>query len=295
MSTAVENAVHTTTPEPARLQRPARTLIAWMRPEEAKAALAGPQAGPEAAVQFEQIVADARAAVAARATGIDQTGVITDAPPELADHIEQLRQNQASVAFFNEGWTVGIADLGRVCAIQPNIAIDDATQRSAGIDATDITSVAAVTLPIATPTALGAVYNQAKQAWVFSSANPNLRIVGQAQGAGPGAHIFGFGVNLSPSFVQVAKYRDRYLLRDGYHRAYGLLARGITSAPVFVREFERFEDMSLPAGLLPQDAYLGPRPPLLIDYLNRDVSANTSTLITQKVVIIQALEVATLG
>jgi len=95
--------------------------------------------------------------------------------------------------------------------------------------------------------------------------------------------------------MQVASYNRRYLLRDGYHRAYGLLKRGITRAPVFVRDFERFEDLRLPAGMLPQDAYLGTRPPILSDYLDDAVSANGAVLVTQKIVLIQALEVATLG
>jgi hypothetical protein len=119
--------------------------------------------------------------------------------------------------------------------------------------------------------------------------------VGEAQGPGQGAHIFGFGVAIHPSFMQVASYNGRFLLRDGYHRAYGLLARQITHAPVFVRDFERFEDLRLPQGLLPQDAYLGSRPALLTDYFNNDVSADASVLVTQKIVVIQALELATVG
>jgi hypothetical protein len=206
-----------------------------------------------------------------------------------------LRANAVSGVFFNEGWTVAMADLTRVCSLQPSVMIDDANARTASIDSSDVRSIAAVTLPIGTPCVLGAAYNPAKQAWVFTSANPNLRVLGQAQGEGPGAHIFGFGVAVSASFMQVANYNGRYLLRDGYHRAYGLLARGITHAPVFVREFGRFEDLRLPPGLLAQDVYLGPRPPVLPDYLNDDVSAITSVLVTQKVVIIQALEVATIG
>jgi hypothetical protein len=292
MSTAVENTIHTpASREPVRLQRSARTLIAWMRPEEARAALAGPGGDPQAP-EYQKIVADARAALANRAAGVDQNDVIIAAPPELDDYTERLRENAASIPYFAEGWSLAIA---RVCALQANIAIDDASQRSAGIDPDDVTSIAAVTLTNTLPTTMGAIYNQVTKAWVFSSANPNLRVVGEAQGQAPGARIFGFAVALSPSFMQVASYNGRYLLRDGYHRAYGLLARGISKAPVLAREFDRFEDLRLPPGLLPQDAYLGSRPPTLGDYLNRDVSAATSILITQKVVVIQALEVATLG
>jgi hypothetical protein len=152
-----------------------------------------------------------------------------------------------------------------------------------------------VTLPIDSGTPIRAAFNGDKKAWVFSSANPNLRILGEAQGEAPNAKIFGFVVGAPSSFLQVASYNGRYLLRDGYHRAYGLLRRGITRVPVFVRDFDRFEDLRLPAGLLPQDSYLGSRPPTLSDYLDDQVSANGSMLVTQKIVVIQALEVATLG
>jgi hypothetical protein len=294
MSTAVESIKGSPSVDPVRLHRRARTLIGWLRAEEAKAALTGPQAAAMS-IEHDRLAADARGAVSARPAGIDQRDVIGPVSQELASHIEDLRLNAASSAFFNEGWTVAMADLTRTCAIQPSVMIDDANARTNVVDASDPTSIAAVTLPIGTPLVLGATYNPAKQAWVFSSANPNLRVVGQAQGEIPGGHLFGFGVAISASFMQVANYNGRHLLRDGYHRAYGLLARGITHAPVFVREFERFDDLRLPPGLLPQDTYLGPRPPVLLDYLNDDVSAVTSVLVTQKVVIIQALEVATIG
>ena len=95
--------------------------------------------------------------------------------------------------------------------------------------------------------------------------------------------------------MQVAYYRDRYLLRDGYHRAYGFLSRGITRAPTFLRRFLTFEEMRLPAGLLPQDAFLGDRPPMLVDYLDNQVSAEILLPATQKIVVIQGLELSTLG
>jgi hypothetical protein len=55
-----------------------------------------------------------------------------------------------------------------------------------------------------------------------------------------GPPIFGFAVALNPSYMQVVHYRGRYFLRDGYHRAYGLLSRGITVVPAFVRETTTF-------------------------------------------------------
>jgi hypothetical protein len=290
MSTAVENAIQS---GPVHVCRPARALIGWMRPEDAAAALAGPNPPPELPSEYVIRAARAQQAVQSRTTGIDQSDAIEGPPLELAGHISALEQNAVSAQYFNEGWAVAVADLRRVCAIQPFINIEDATKRTEAIDASDMASVAAVTLPLATPSLLAAAYNASSKTWVFSSANPNLRIAAQGSAEVSGQRIFGFSVAVSPSFVQVACYNGRYLLRDGYHRAYGLLARGLTHAPVFVRTFERFEDLHLPPGLLSQDAFLGSRPPVLPDYLDDAVSANASAIVMQKVVVIQALEVAT--
>ena len=62
--------------------------------------------------------------------------------------------------------------------------------------------------------------------------------------------------------MQVGRYRGRHFLRDGYHRAFGLLSRGITIVPAFVRDITVFEElMPDPRVQLPQDSYLGLQPP----------------------------------
>ena len=60
--------------------------------------------------------------------------------------------------------------------------------------------------------------------------------------------------------------RDRYILRDGYHRALGLLGpRASRRCRCSCARWRRLSRLPLP-GMLPQDAYLGERPPLLRDY-----------------------------
>ena len=51
----------------------------------------------------------------------------------------------------------------------------------------------------------------------------------------------------------------------------------------------------MPAGVLSQDVFLGDRPPALIDYLDDQVSAEISLPALQKMVVIQGLELNTLG
>jgi len=273
-----------------------RALIGWMTVNEATLWLSGRRLDLQNREEYRQRVEEAHAAVARRPAGLDQTGLRTDAPPELNEHIEALRQNAVSMRFLNEGWQVAVVDLSKVCAIQPHINTGKSAQRLEGLDAGNLASLASRSLPIADPSALPVQFDPTKNTWIFSSANPNLRIVGNFGGpVQPGQNGFGFFVGILASFLQVARYRERYLLRDGYHRAFGFLSRGITRVPAFVRDFATYEELALPAGMLPQESFLGDRPPALCDYLDEDVSAEISIPVTQKMVVIQALELSTLG
>jgi len=277
------------------VQRATRTLIGWMHPGEATLALAGRNQGEQQRPEYAEIAGQARQAVSARAAGIDQAGVLADPPEALEPYIAELRQNPASRSFFAEGWVVKVADLRRICSFQPHVFTEDASERVRAIDEGEIAAIAAVSLPLHGPQSLAASFNPARNAWVFSSANPNLRVIGQANGDSPIGPVFGFAIGISGSFMQVASYHGRLLLRDGYHRAFGLISRGIHVVPVFYREFSTFDELRVPHGMLPQDAYLGDRPPLLVDYLNNEVAATTTAPATQKVIVVQALEIATLG
>ncbi len=289
----------TATPATDALRVPFQTgkaLIGWMTGDQAILWLSGRRADTQNREELQLRAQNARTAVAARPVGIDQSNIRTPAPAELDAHIDALRQNASGVQLFNEGWQVSIIDLSRVCAAQPFINTGSAIQRVDRVEAGDLASLAAVSLPVAAPTAFPVAFDPSKNTWIFSSPNPNLRVAGrfnvQAQ---PGQNVFGFVVGLSTSFLQAAVYRDRYMLRDGYHRAFGFLARGITNVPAFVREFQTYEELTLPAGMLPQEAFLGERPPTLRDYLDETVSAEIQIPVTQKVVVVQASEFSTLS
>jgi hypothetical protein len=105
----------------------------------------------------------------------------------------------------------------------------------------------------------------------------------------PGGGGLGFIVRVMPSFMAVVHFRDRYLLHDGYNRAFAFLDRGITHVPVFTRSMQSIEEV-VPPGMLPQEAYLGERPPLLDDYRDDSVAHEVRLPAPQKMIIIQGLE-----
>jgi len=77
----------------------------------------------------------------------------------------------------------------------------------------------------------------------------------------------------------------------GYHRALGFLLQGITRVPVFVRDVPVTENLA-PVGMLPEQSYLGTKPLQLSDYLDDDVSRDVTLPASQKLIVIEGLELS---
>lgn len=273
-----------------------RALIGWLAPEDGALWLAGRQMGHPKREEFIRQTVKARAAIEARIPGVDQSDLFRTVPAELADHVAKLERNASSAALFKEGCKVSVVDLQKVCAIQPVVYTRNAMNRMLGVDPNSIASIAAVTLPIPGPQSLPVQFDPTKNAWIFSSPNPNLRILGNfSTEVQPGVPGFGFVVSIQQSYLQVASLHGRYFLSDGYHRAFGLLSIGVSWAPCLVRKFSRIEDLTLPPGLLPQDAFLGEKPPMLTDYSNDEVAAPVEVDTTHKIIALPALEFSALA
>jgi hypothetical protein len=183
-------------------------------------------------------------------------------PGPVAGHLARLQATPAGTGMLQDGWEVAMVDLERVVAFQPLVFTDTAVERVAGVAPDDLGAIAELTLPVNHTAPIVAQYDQLKQAYTFTSPDPNLKVLGNFNGPVPqanGMHGFGFLVGVAPSFLQVVRFQDRYVLRDGYHRSFGLLSRGFSRVPAFIRDFDTLENLA-PAGMLPQSAWLGPRP-----------------------------------
>jgi hypothetical protein len=223
-----------------------------------------------------------------RLPNVEQPDVLTPLPEGLHGYVQAWRA--ATPAAAGAEWRCEIVDLRQLFAAQPFVFTDHATERVDQLDLDNLEGVAAFTLPHAVPSQIAGQFDFAKQAYVFASPNPNLRILGNWSGQVQGQPVFGFVVGTVNSFMNVGIFKGRVFLRDGYHRAFGLLSRGINNVPVLVREYTAFEHLGFPQGMLPQDAYLGESPPRLTDYQNDEVAISVDRPATQKLLVIQGNE-----
>ena len=278
----------------ATLRRPGRVLLGWLNDDRGALALAGGDANKAGSPELIARVRTARDVVASRPPFQAAGDATTFDEPGLAEIEARLRSQEEAKSFFDEGWSVGLVDLTRVCSLQQQVSSQESVERVKGVSAKDLHALAELTLPARSLTTLPVQFDQIRNSWIVSAANPNLRIVGGFNAPiGEGVIGLGFGVSVMSSFLQVARHHGRLVLRDGYQRAYGLLERGISYVPAFVRDFG-VGDLGTAQGLFTTDVYLAERPPLLSDFLDDSVSSDVELPIVQKMIVIQGLELTPL-
>jgi hypothetical protein len=280
--------------EAATFRRPGRALIGWMPTDRGAIALAGGHREGAFDKELIERVEAAHNAVSDRPAGIDQDGIVDEEHDSIVEIVDRLQNQPDTAAFWNEGWSVAVVDLARVCSLQQSVASQQAEERVSEVDPDDLVSIGEVTLPRPATDEIPMQYDEQRKAWIISAPNPNLRITGFAHVGTPNGPLCGFHFGILPSFLQVARHHGRYVLRDGYHRAYGLLARGITRAPAFVRDYG-IGALGTSPGLFTTDVYLSDRPPLLDDFRDDDVAADVDVPVAQKMIVIQGLELSPLA
>jgi len=107
----------------------------------------------------------------------------------------------------------------------------------------------------------------------FSIATDNLdfRVLGNVQGEDPpsGRKFVGFAFGAGLRAMSVAQYEGRYILKNGYHRAYALRKAGHNWIPVLLLQVPSYDltGANRP-GFFPVDLLRGPKPPILDDFFS---------------------------
>lgn len=195
-----------------QLLRPARALLGWLPDEIALRLLNGKRADAQPTNEQRAAAALARQAVASRAEGIVQDGVIREIEQGVLDeHIERLRGLPAAAPYFGEGYRVALVDLTRVCAFQPSVFIDSATDRVGAPDPGDLDALARIYLPTEWHVDQHAQLDEGRNTWMLISRNPNLKVLGPfATGVGdPPVQGLGFGVSVTPWIASNCRTKAR--------------------------------------------------------------------------------------
>ena len=251
-----------------------RYLLGWLPDPIALMAVLGRPATPgEDTAAASAVVAAARAARSAR-----EPWVSTD--PRVSVEEAALREiaerNDIQAAFASMTWEPSFVDLTKLLSVQQLVNMHDLDARTEASESGP-DGLMALCLPKPGPENLEASVDGDGIGITLSSANPNLRITGLAFGeviVGPAdkrqaVQVF---VGIARSYVQVAEYRGRFFLRDGYHRAVGLLRRGKRVVPAILIRARTQSEVTPVSGLFGEDVLFDDRPPGLVDFLDEAVA-----------------------
>jgi hypothetical protein len=284
-------------------QRSARVLLGWLPPKDAVNQLLGRNPMPqEDLAAVHRLIASTRSAVLSRPATVigDPVGA---GDRSLLDQVASRPEVHA--AFADVPWRIEWVDLTRVLSVQKMITTDGLELRVAEAT-TDPAALVELCLPAAQPVPpLGAFGDPDSHGFALSSLNPNLRVVGSnvseaLVSASPQlppqkVQAFTFFVSMGASYVQVAQYQGRSFLRDGYHRAAGLLRAGIKRVPAVVMDAPSFQFITSAPGLFDHEVAFSDRAPRLADFWDDSVSADALQPAVRKVVRIRAEEFVVQG
>jgi len=283
------------------VRRPARALVGWLSKQEVANFILGRNPAPTEDVSAEiSLAARYAASVAARPAYEPQDPRVTEGP--FADLLEEVASRpEVTANFHNLSWKPAVVDLRKVLSFQKIIFTD---HEGSYHDSPAVSNLMEICLPSIQPAPpSGAIGDQDGKGFTISSLNSNLRIIGGQLGEaslspGPGlsapvrVQAVTLFVTMGTSYLQVVHYRDRYFLRDGYHRAGGLIRNGITTVPCIYIEARSFDELQVPPGAFSYEMIYSERPPSLTDFWDDSVSMEVSQLAIRKVIRIRGEEFA---
>src|SRR5208283_726450 len=193
-------------------------------------------------------------------------------PEALLEIAKVMELPESKQAFPSGTWTVSLVQLSAVIAFQPSFDLEYAMSTcESTLSPGDLLSAIKLCFPYGKATALAVSMDQAQKAITLSGVNPSLQVVGlnwgQQEAMGPFAVTF--FISSGPNVMQVSRYRGRYFLSNGYHRAFRLMKAGFTHIPCLLRNASEFAQTgAIGPGFFSESILMSPRPPLVTDFID---------------------------
>lgn len=220
-------------------------------------------------------------------------------PEALLEVAKVMERPECKAAFPDGTWGISLVQLSGIIAFQPSVDVGYAMQGfGASPSPGDVLSAVRVCFPFGKASTLAVSMDQAQKAITVSGVSPSLQVIGfnwgQQEPMGPFAVTF--FISPGPNVLQVSRYRGRYFLSNGYHRAYRLMKAGFTHVPCLLRNASDFAQIgALGPGFFSETILMSPRPPLITDFNDDDLGIAVPVHGTKKVVRIRPDEFLAVG
>jgi hypothetical protein len=204
----------------------------------------------------------ARASLAGKAPYQLKSAVVESSNCWVQERLaEQSERADLSAEMAGLDWFLGIVDIRNLLAFQRRIALDWGAPEARVPAADDWIGLMDLCFGNTKPIACDAVRSEA--ALMLRSVNPNLQFRFTDDSHNP------IALHTGSPFFEVAQYRDRWFIRDGYHRAFRCMQEGVFLLPaVIVRARTLAELGAVHPWFFSEDVLFSSRPPRAIDFLD---------------------------
>jgi len=169
---------------------------------------------------------------------------------------------QAEMAGLN--WSLGVIDLRLLLAFQRRLVMNPNAPRFSVPSADD--GAALMDVSFASPKEVVCDVVRCESAVLLQSGNPNLQLRISDDTSSP------ITVHAGSPFFEVAQYRERWFLRDGYHRAYSLLRAGVFRLPAVIVQARTLEELGATRPwFFPEEVLFSHTPPRVTDFLDDEL------------------------
>jgi hypothetical protein len=161
-------------------------------------------------------------------------------------------------------WSLGVIDLRPLSAFQRRLSFDARIAQPPA--ASDWPALFALSFGSPKAVEYDAVHNRSTETLILRSDNPNLHLRVTNDPAHP------LSVHAGGPFFEVARFRNRWFLRDGYHRAYALLAAKVFFIPAVIVEATTIEELGAnQPWFFSEEILFSHAPPRVADFLDDDL------------------------
>jgi hypothetical protein len=174
---------------------------------------------------------------------------------------EQLPRPDLRAEMAGLDWFLGVVDVRLLLAFQRRIALDSEAH-AAAVPTADNT-VGLMDLCFAQPKPILCDSIRSDASVLLRSTNPNLQFRITDDDSRP------IAIHSGSPFFEVAQFRDRWFLRDGYHRACRCLEARVFHLPAVIVRARTLEEVGAAyPWFFPEEVLFSTAPPLVSDFLD---------------------------
>jgi len=163
-------------------------------------------------------------------------------------------------------WSFGVVDLRSLLAFQRRLSFAADLPLPTAPAVQDWAALLALSFGAQRPPECERLHELDNKTIILRSSNPNLQFRFTSDTAAP------LAVHTGSPFFEVACFRNRWFLRDGYHRAYTLMQAGVFHIPAVIVYARTLEELgATQPWFFPEEILLSEKPPCVSDFLEDEL------------------------